>query len=1096
MRSGRVFRTTINGITNFKTTRMKRTGLLLIMLMALGIGTAWAQAVNVITGKVVDERGLGLPSATVTVKGSQDLGAVTDYDGNFSINAPATATLIVQVLGYGTREVAATSASTIRLQVASKELTGAVVTALAIRREKREISYSATTLNSDEINQGNNTSALSSLQGKTAGVNITSSTGGPGGSTRVVLRGEKSIGGNNNALIVVDGVPINNGNRTTSRDNNTNFLQNVDFGNRGNDINPEDIESITVLKGPAAAALYGSAGANGAIMITTKSGRSRSRGRQKTEVTYATSYTLSNVLKYPELQNKYGQGNLYQGIADDRRENFSWGYEMDGKLRPWGQAINGQQLVKPYSAQENNIRDFFRTGQTWENNVSLGGASEKSSFYLSLNSLNNKGISPNTFFDKYSVRFNGSSELSNNFYSSVNVNYLNINQKVEAQGQSTGSLWDNLLQTPRDIPIREGRSLDNPYYGYDILDSTGVSRYGYFNNFSLNPYWVSENFNNRNRTDRVLGNFVVGFKKGKFNIFNRLGGDVVSDRTTITEPKYNFVPIDPFYIPGYPTPNAGGLLEANSNSINLYNDLIAQFASPLSKDVNLNVLLGNSVISNRNTTNTSDIDPNTNGLVIPNFYSFTNASGPVITTNTLTRDFTVGVYGQVRLDYKNALFLDMTARNDWSSTLSPGNRSFFYPSVGLSWVITETYKDQPFTNVMNYAKVRASYASVGKAASAYQNNNPAFTRGEIETAFSSVLLPFSTPTGENVPGYSYQNVLGNPELRNERTNAFEVGAELGFAKNRITIEATYYNNRSIDLITTVPIAPSSGFSNRVVNIGDMTNKGLELAARITPIVSPSGFRWELYGTYYKNVNTVTRLPEGTSRLLIGGASGASAYAAVGQPYGAYYVTDLARNPQGQVIVDSATGNPTLDANLVYGGTFQPRFQASWGTNLSFKGLSFNVLFDTKQGGVFYSATKDLLDFVGTAKETENRDARVFPNSVYENSAGQYVTNTKTSLPYDYYTDIIPAGQHMVDASYVKLREASLSYAVPKSLVDKTPFGNLTVGIFGNNLFIWTAKDNKYVDPEVNTGGASNLQGFDFRSRPSMRNYGIRLNVTF
>jgi hypothetical protein len=241
---------------------------------------------------------------------------------------------------------------------------------------------------------------------------------------------------------------------------------------------------------------------------------------------------------------------------------------------------------------------------------------------------------------------------------------------------------------------------------------------------------------------------------------------------------------------------------------------------------------------------------------------------------------------------------------------------------------------------------------------------------------------------------------------------------------------------------------------------------------------------------------VTRLPEGTSRLILGGASGSSAYAAVGQPYGAYYNTDLAKTPDGRVIVDSATGNPTLDANLVYGGTFQPNFQASWGTTLSYKGLSFNILFDTKQGGKFFSGTKDLMDFVGTAKETESRNEQVFPNSVYQNAAGEYVTNTQTYVPYDYYTDIIPAGQHMVDASYVKLREASLSYAVPKKLVDKTPFGNLTVGIFGNNLFIWTAKDNKYVDPEVNTGGASNLQGFDFRSRPSLRNYGIRLNVTF
>jgi TonB-linked SusC/RagA family outer membrane protein len=1086
---------------------MKRTILLLIMLMAVGAGTAWAQTEgNVITGRVLDERGQGLPSATVTIKGAStsEVGALTDLDGNFRIPAPATATLVVQVLGYATREVPASAAGVVRMQVASKELTGAVVTALAIRREKRELGYSATTLNSDEINQGNNTSALSALQGKTAGANITSSTGGPGGSTRIVLRGEKSIGGGNNALIVVDGVPINNGSRAIGRAASggaPSTLDNVDFGNRGNDINPEDIENITVLKGPAAAALYGSAGANGAVMITTKSGRSRSRGNKKTEVTYSTSYTLSNVLKLPDLQNTYGQGNLYDGLADDRRENFSWGERMDGSLRPWGQIINGQQLVKPYAPVENNMRSFFNTGQTWENNASLSGGTENSSFYLSLNTLNNKGVTPATFFDKYSIRFNGSSQLTNNFYASVNVNYLNINARAEAQGQGAGSVWDNVLQTPRDIPLREARNYNNPYYSQQITDSTGINRYGYFNNFAQNPYWVADNYDNRNRTDRILGNFIVGFRKGKINVFNRLGGDIVSDRTAIKEPVYNSVPFEDekttgtgygyTYLSQYPVPSTGGYREININSVNLYNDLIAQYTTPISDVANFNLLLGNSIISNRGTTLSSDIDPTNNGLVIPNYYNFSNASGPVITDNTLNRDFTIGLYAQARLDYKNTLFLDITGRNDWSSTLAPGNRSFFYPSVSASWVITESFKDRDFTKrTLNYAKVRASYASVGKGAAAYQNNDPAYVRTDFQPGFGTVTFPFN-----GVPGYSNQPVLGNPQLRPERTNAFEVGLELALLQNRITFEATYYTNRSIDQIVTAPAPPSTGYTGRVINLGDMTNKGIELTGRVIPVRSASGFRWELYGTYTKNKNEVTRLPEGTSRVSLGGASGIAAYAAVGQPYGAYYGESILRNNAGQVVVDSATGLPLDDPNQVFLGSFQPKFQASWGTTISYKGISLNVLFDTKQGGKIYSSTRQLLGFAGISKETENRDDQVYPNSVYLASNGQYVKNTTEYTPYFLYVRQI-AGLNMVDASYVKLREASISYTIPQNLLKRTPFGNLVVGAFGNNLFIWTASENKYVDPEVGTGGATNLQGFDFRARPSLRNYGFRLSVTF
>ncbi len=1075
---------------------MKRILMTLLAVLFVSAGAAWAQ--TVITGRVLDERGQGLPGAGVSVKSAPTVGTVTDLDGNFQLNAPNNATLVIQAVGYASQEIAPGGNTTVRMATAAKELSGAVVTALAIRREKRELGYSATTVTSDELNAGNQVSALSALQGKTAGVNITSSTGGPGGSTRIVLRGEKSIANNNNALIVVDGIPLSNNNRFVSRDGS--LLNNTDFGNQANDINPDDIESITVLKGPAAAALYGSQGANGAVMITTKSGRGR-KVNGKTDISFTSSYTLSSVLKFPETQDKYGQGNVYEGVADDPRENFSWGLPLDGKLRPWGQEINGQRLVKPYSAQD-NFEKFYNTATTWENNLALGGSSEKSSFYIALNTLNNKGIIPNNFYDKYSVRFNGSTEFSNHFYASVNINYINTYSRVQAQGQATGSAQDALLQTPRDIPLWEARDLTNPFYGYGFTDATGVSRYGYFNNFALNPYYVADKFDNRNRTDRVLGNVVVGFKAGNWNVYNRFGGDIVSDRYSAKTPKYNFIPYASVYnagltyINGYPrpSPGLGGYTEQTSNTIVLYNDLIAQYTKQLNTDIGFNGLIGGNLQSSRTNTLFADIDPGSNGLVVPDFYSFTNATGPVTVINTVEPLFTtIGLYGSARIDWHRQVFLELTGRNDWTSTLTPNNRSYFYPSVNLSWVFTDLLKNTAFVqNVLTFGKIRGGYASVGNGARAFQNNNTAFGRATVATGFGTLIFPFN-----GVPGYTYQNTIGNPDLRPERTNSYEVGAELAFFKDRISLDASYYTSKSIDLITTTPVAPSSGYQAQVVNIGEVINKGVELSLRFTPVKMTNGLRWDIYGTFTKNVSEVTRLNNGTSRVLLGGASGVAAYAALGKPYGAFYATDVATDAQGHVIVDSASGTPNIATNIVYKGSYQPDYVASLGTTLTYHGLSFNILFDTKQGGVFYSSTKDVMGFVGTSKETENRDPYVYPNSVYQNAQGNYVTNTTKFSVYNWYANsIIPDGQNIVDASYIKLREVSLSYAIPKSLLKRTPFGNLSLSVFGNNLFIWTPSANKYVDPEVNTAGSSNVQGFDFRANPSLRNYGASLRLTF
>jgi len=679
---------------------MKRTLLLFVLLISVGV-RAFSQTHN-ITGKVLDETGLGYPGAGISVKGTV-IGTVTDINGNFNLDVPdGKNKLLVQALGYNPVTIPDTGQADIvvRLVRSSHTLEGAVVTALGIKREKRELGYNSTTLNNDDLTSGQNTSTLSGLAGKVAGANVTSSTGGPGGSTRVVLRGEKSIQGDNNALIVIDGVVMNNYDRTQassglgSLSSQVNQLYQVDFGNSANDIDPDEIESVTVLQGPAAAALYGSAGANGAIMITTKAGSHRVGDKKsKIDVTYKATYTQSDILKLPDEQHQFGQGSIYTGIIDDRQDNFSWGLPFDGTVKPWGQIIDGKQLVKPWSDIKDNYRSFFQHGKDLNNFVSLSGGSENTTYFLAINALNSNGIVPSTFYNKYSVRFNATTQLSNNFYSAININYLNTYSRAENSGQNSGGVMQSLLQIPTDIPVQELGNLNNKFYSMDFIDTSGVHRYGYFNAYAKNPFWAAQNYDNRNKSDHIIGDFKIGYKKGEFDVFNRVGLDATNDRSYYKSPQFSDQPVDQTGLyPGNNYVSTGGYAQSNYTGLHFTNDLIASWTHSFSQNFGINALLGNSVSMSNNESLSAMIDPATNGLVLPNFYSFQNNTGPVLVNNHLDQRRTAGVYADVKLNYKRELFLEVTGRNDWSSTLTYGKNSYFYPGANASWVFTERMK--------------------------------------------------------------------------------------------------------------------------------------------------------------------------------------------------------------------------------------------------------------------------------------------------------------------------------------------------------------------------------------------------------------------
>lgn len=1076
---------------------MKQTLLSFLVGGMILTSVAFAQEKK-ISGRVTSADGKAIPGVTVVVQGTNQA-TQTDTNGNYSLNVPAGKVVVFRSVGFDDKTIIVNNNSTVfnvSLESHDNALEEVVVTANAIKREKRSLGYSAPTIKADELTEGRNSSAINSLAGKVAGVNITSTSNSPGSSSRVVLRGGSSISGNNQALIVVDGTPIDN----TSKMGGSSDLASVDFGNRGNDINPDDIASVTVLKGPAAAALYGSRASNGALIITTKSGKKGS----KNEITFSSTNTLSSILKLPEFQNQYGQGASGYNKAgeliytNDPKENWSWGAPFTGEIQEWGQAINGVRQKKAYSAVKDNVKDFFDLGIASDNNLSFSGGSEKSTFYLGLNSLNSNGVYPGKKdnFNKYGVRFNGTTEFSNKFSAGISVNYSRINSNNVGGGQGGGSVYNNLLQTPRDIDVVGLKDLSNPYNGYGYTDANGVAHndvYGYYGAYTMNPYWVLENYNNFNDVNRIMGNFNINYKPTEWLTFQeRIGLDNYSDRRRSESPKYSFLPIDN---------TSGNYSEVNIqtdpgqyridqfNVNEIVHDFMATAKHTFNEDWEASLMVGNN-IRQRKTTSNSTATNASGGLVVPGWYNLANSNGPLdLIEDTWTNRRLVGVYGDLNVSYKNIAYLQATARNDWSSTLPKKNNSFFYPSVSGSFVASELFSPE-LKSKFSYAKIRANWAQVGSDTDPYQLIST-FSRSAIAGGFGSTTFPFG-----NVSALMSGNTIGNLNLKPEITTSFEVGTELGFLNNRLSADFTYYKNNSKNQILSIPIPLSTGYGLSLVNAGKVQNSGVELTLRGTP-VKTENFSWELFGTFTKNNSKVVELMDGVQQVTIGGFSGMSIVAAVGRPYGEFYAVTNATDAQGRTIVDQKTGLPIASSKPEYLGTYNPDFQASLGTSLNYKNWSMSALFDTKQGGVFYSRTKDIMGFVGTSAESGgDRIGQIFPNSVYLDDAGNSVVNTTATYDkIDYYPNM-EAGVNVVDATYIKLRNLTFTYKFSKDMLKNTPFGAASIGVFGNNLFIWTPSENKYADPEVNSSGAGNAQGFDFTAQPSLRNYGINVKVSF
>jgi TonB-linked SusC/RagA family outer membrane protein len=1070
---------------------MRKIALLAAMLLAC-VAISFGQT-RTVTGEVKDAQGNPVPFATVKVKGSK-VAVAADQNGKFSVNIPEGAVLIVSGAGFQAHEINAGTQTTLSVDLKEQEsLKEVVVTAMGQVKSKAKVGYSTATFNTENINKTAPLGPLDALQGKIAGADISTVSGTPGSSSKVVLRGYGVIaGGNNQPLYVIDGVPLADNRPASSGEVPINGARSAsdgvyDYGNGLNYINPNDIESITVLKGTAASALYGSQAKNGSIIITTKRGKA---GKLKVDLT--STYNLTSVGKTPDFQNEFGQGWDAVYIAS---ENGSWGPRLDGKMRTWGAEINGKQQSKPFVGHD-NIRDFYDVGTESNNTISLSGGNENNKFYFSYGNVFSDGIIPTKadYLERHSFAVRSSSTYKN-FTLNTSMNYINRRMNAPATRAVSGvgsSLFEDLLQLPVDMSIKDFKNYKDPYNNVD----------NYFTPYAENPwYGVHENGSKQN-TDRLFGNINLGYK---FNDWLAaefiIGGDFANSRTSAWNAK------------NAPSPgsyNAGGNVEGSerqadvgsygevSNYDGSFNTILnLKFNKDLSPKFTLEGLAG----ATYNQAQSKQVNTRIEGLTIPGFYNLSNSVNLPTGANQNSFRKLMGVYAQATLGYMNQLFLTVNARNDWSSTLPLDDNSFFYPGANLSWIASQTF-DLSNTPI-SLLKFRAAYGKTGADAMPYQIY-PVLGPGDVQLPYGNLTFPIN-----GVGGYEIDNTINNQHLKPIITKEVEFGGEIRLFNNRFGIDADYYEKKTDGQIFTVPISPGSGYTGMVQNLGLVTNKGIEVTLDVTP-VKTRDLTWTLNYTFARNRSNVENLNGGPDKVILQRAYDIEFDAIPGKPLGTFMAPVPMYTPDGQIVVNAVTGIPEVAPNKGEYGSSQRDFTMGLQNTISYKDFQLGFSFDYRKGGKFYSGTSDLLGFVGNSKVTTYNDRKPFiiPNSVNASVDGTgkttYVENKtfidEAHIDDYYYHTTNKAGVNdflIVDRSFLKLRDVTLTYRLPQSIASKIKASNLSLTAYGRNFLMWTPKSNGYIDPEVTNYGNDLQSEFgEFRTGPSTKQFGLTLRASF
>lgn len=1051
-----------------------------IMLHLLAFGQE-----RTVTGTIRDASGSPIPFASVTETGARN-GVSADVNGNFSIKLPANASLTISAAGFVPQTITPTDNTvSVSLVKAEGNLEEVVVTALGQSRAKSKVGYATTTITNEVLNRASPVNPLDALAGRVAGANI-SKTGGPGSSTKVILRGYGIIAGApNSPLYVIDGIPL-----TDARFGANN---NYDFGQTISDINPNDIESVDILRGTAAASLYGSQARNGAIMITTKKGKSG-----KLRIDYAGAVNFSRVGKLPDMQETFGQG--WSGVFI-LSENGSWGPKMDGRERLWGSVVDNSQLLKPFSFQEDNIRDFYDTGVEFSNSVSLSGGNETTNFYFSYNNVYSDGVIPtNTdFFGRNTLALRTNSKFDNfTINTSLNYSKRRLNAPFTGQGGSDGaSVFEEILQIPVDIRISDLRDYKNKFFNVD----------NYFTPFSENPYYPLYENRATQSADRFFGNVDLQYKfTPQLSAQLRIGADFTSARTfaykAVNVPKIgSWNGTNPTNPEGQSRAADIGSVSEGTNYYGVINgDFILKYNTSLNSDLTLEALAGYNYYQQDQKAVSAAITT----LLIPGFYNLSNSTEPPTATNTTQQRRTMGVYGQAILGFKDQLYLTLNARNDWSSTLPIDNNNNFYPGANLAWVVSRTLGfDQ---NKISLLKLRAGYGKTGADPNVYLTDQ-VLSLGSVTLPFGSIAFPFN-----GVSGFGISNTIANPGLKPIVTTEAELGIEARFFRNRLGIDAAVYDKRTKDQIFTVPISPGSGYTGIVQNLGEVSNKGVELALDGKPIVT-GDFTWNTMVTFSKNWNKVVELNGGPEFVQLTTTYDAEMRAYPGKNMFGIYAPVPVMTDDGKLVVNEVTGVPFVADEKGYYGKADYDYMAGWANTFAYKNFQLSFTFDYRKGGIMYTGTGDLLQFTGNGWVTTYNDRRPFiiPNSVswdgtsVDGSGKPIYTENITPIledSYDAYwyhttNKAMAYYKRFFDRSFLKLRDVTLSYKLPQSWASKIRSTNLTVSLYATNFLLWTPESNVYTDPEAtNLGNDITSQFGEFRTAPTSRQYGISLKASF
>ncbi len=1031
-------------------------GILFFVVMLLSI-IAYTQ--TTVTGVVTDESGQSLIGANVLVKGTS-IGAVTDFDGNYSIDVPdGSGILVFSYTGFQELEITIAGQSTINVALAEgTTLDEIVVTALGIEKQSSTLGYSIDEVSGSDLTQARESNILNSLQGKVTGVNISNTSGNLGGSAKIIIRGVTSLSGRNDPLFVVDGIPISNNQTTTG----SRITGNRDFGNGASVINPDDIATMSVLKGAAATALYGSRAAAGAIIITTKRGESNG-GNAKVSIN--SSLRFDDLFITPGYQQDYAMGALNK--YDSSSVGFDWGPRIVGQTVDNLPAKGGPGQLQ--AVEDNGVKKFFETGKSYINNLAISDASDRMDYRLSFGALNQTGIVPGSSLDRYNISLNAGVNHNANFSSRFGVQFINTN----SEGTAAAGAND-----PNIIGLSSFSSNLDPDWYTPWIDDAGNQ----INNVtptSNNPYWLRFENKNEREDNRVLANFSMTYNPfDNLSISGKVGYDYDQDNRLLTNRKGTAQRID------------GNFIVDKLNRTQLNTDIIANYNTDLGESLTLSVLGGfnynNRTFSRETLTSTS--------LLVPELFDPGNTAQNV-PTRAFSEQVLFGLYGQAELGYKDFLTLSLTGRNDWSSTLPTNNNSYFYPSASAAFLFSNAFNISD--KVLSYGKLRASYAQVGNDTGPYQLD---FNFFPITTATGQYSLNINFPFNSRL-AFAKSNTIPPENLKPESQVSYELGAELKFFDYRLGLDVTYFKSENTDQILALPIPETTGFGFLRTNVGQVNTSGWEITLDATPI-STKNFRWETMVNFSNPKTEVVKLAEGVDRVLIAsGFSSVQVVAEEGKGFELFAIPFLIDSASGRPLINPVDG--TRQAGIAKTmGSVLPDFSMGFVNTFRLGNFSVTGTVDWRSGGVMKSSTVENLQTGGLVIETAgNRQGTFIDRSgVLDNGDGTVRENdiplSSTTAFWQSIDDNSIAEPFIFDASYVKLRELAITYSLPESVLGSTFIRGASIGVEGRNVALLYSKV-PHVDPE-NTLFGSGADGFGIEraSTPSTRSLGFNLRLTF